>query len=380
MAGRDRATPGRDRTRREAAAGPAKPCCGEYLAATRVGGCWLVRSGGTASLAEQAREAGLPRLLGTFVLAQVLAQVLWVLSWGLLGGMALAGRLDPGWLVAWLLLLLTLIPFRLIATDAAGQLAIRGGAVLKRRLLGGAINLEPDEVRHLGVGQLLGRVIESGALESMALTGGLLGLTAAIELVIAGVVLFAGAGGLGHLALFVVAILSAAWLGHRYARRLRSWTGDRLAMTDELVERMVGHRTRLAQEARADWHAGEDRELARYVEVSRDLDRAAVALQVLVPRGWFLAGLLGLTPAFLAGGGPPGSLAVGIGGLVLAYRALRDLGDGLERIAAAAIAWDRIAPFWRAAARRRAGRPPAVRRAGGRDAGPGPRHEPSDPQ
>jgi ATP-binding cassette subfamily B protein len=73
---------------------------------------------------------------------------------------------------------------------------------------------------------------------------------------------------------------------------------------------------------------------------------------VLVPRGWFLAGLLGLAPAFLADGRSPGAMAVGIGGLVLAYRALRDLTDGLERVASAAIAWERIAPIWRAAARR----------------------------
>ena len=161
----------------------------------------------------QVREAGLPRLLARFLGAQAAAQALWVLSWWLLGGMALSGRLDRGWLVAWLLLLLTLVSLRLVATSAGGELAIRGGAVLKRRLLVGSLNLEPDEVRHLGVGQLLGRVVESGALESMALTGGFLALSAAIELVLAGLVLGAGAGGRWHVALLLVAILSAAGLG-----------------------------------------------------------------------------------------------------------------------------------------------------------------------
>jgi ATP-binding cassette, subfamily B, bacterial len=324
----------------------------QYLSGTQVGGFWLVRSAGSAGLMTQAREAGLPRLLGRFLIAQVLAQWLWVLSWWLLGGLTLAGRLDQGWLGAWLLLLLTLVPIRLLATSTGGQLAIRGGAVLKRRLLVGTLNLDPDEVRHLGIGQFLGRVIESGVVESMALTGGFLGITAVIELVIAGLVLAVGAGGLWHVALLFVAILAAVGLGHSYYRRLRCWTENRLAMTDDLVERMAGHRTRLAQEDRTHWHDGEDQELARYLEISRDLDRRAVVLQVLVPRGWFLAGLLGLAPAFLVDSRSPEALAVGIGGLVLAYRALRDLTEGLERIAAAAIAWERIAPFWQAAARR----------------------------
>lgn len=324
----------------------------QYLSTAHVGGYWLVRSGGSAGLMAQAREAGLSHLLGRFLTAQTLAHGLWVLSWWVLGGMILSGHLDPGWLGAWLVLLSTLVPIRLLATSTGGLLAIRGGAVLKRRLLFGALNLEPDEVRHLGIGQLLGRVIESGALESMALTGGFLGLTATVELIIAGLVLSLGAGGRAHVALLLVTILFAAWLAHRYARRLRRWTGDRLAMTDDLVERMVGHRTRLAQQARAHWHEGEDQGLAQYLEISQDLDRLAVSLQVLVPRGWFLVGLLGLAPAFLTGDHTPGSLAVGVGGLVLAYRALRNLTDGLERVAAAAIAWERIAPFWQAAARR----------------------------
>jgi ATP-binding cassette, subfamily B, bacterial len=324
----------------------------QYLATTSVGGCWLVRSPGSSSLLRQAREQGLPHLLARFLIAQVLAQGVWVLSWWLLGGLALSGRLDPGWLVAWLLLVLTLIPIRLVATSTGGLLAIQGGAVLKRRLLFGALNLEPDEVRTLGIGQLLGRVLECGVLESMALTGGFLGIAAVIELVIAGIVLGLGAGGLGHVALLFGAILATARLGHGYAGRLRRWTEERLAMTDDLVERMAGHRTRLAQQDRGHWHEGEDQALVRYLETSQHLDRSAVALQMLVPRGWFLAALLGLAPAFLTGGQSPGSLAVAIGGLVLAYRALRDLTEGLERVAAAAVAWERVTPFWRAADRR----------------------------
>jgi ATP-binding cassette subfamily B protein len=77
-----------------------------------------------------------------------------------------------------------------------------------------------------------------------------------------------------------------------------------------------------------------------------------VALQVLVPRCWLLVGVLGLAPGFVTGSSLPVGLAVGVGGLVLAYRALRGLVESLDRLMGAFIAWQRIQLFWRAAARR----------------------------
>src|SRR5204862_5082774 len=107
------------------------------------------------------------RLLAGLLGAHAVEYALWLLSWWLLGWMTLTGRLDLGWLLAWQLLLLTLIPFRLITTWTGGALAIRAGIVLKRRLLFGALRMGPDEVRYLGVGQLLGRVLEAEVVESM---------------------------------------------------------------------------------------------------------------------------------------------------------------------------------------------------------------------
>jgi ATP-binding cassette subfamily B protein len=321
------------------------------LAGQRVAGCWLLRQPATAGFASQARAVRLPRLLLWLLGAHTCAYGLWVLSWWLLGGLSLAGRLDRGWLLAWLLLLLTLLPFRLLATAAGGSLAIRAGAILKRRLLAGALRLETDEVRHRGIGQLLGCVIESEVVESMALTGGFLGLTAAVELIVAGFILGAGAGSWLHVLLLLGTVLATVLLSVRYYRRRRGWTDERLVMTNNLVEGMVGHRTRLAQEAGDAWNEGEDQILERYLRTSGRLDRTAAALRVLVPRGWFLAGFLGLAPAFIAGGRSAVSLAIGVGGVVLAYRALTNLVDGLERLLAAGIAWEQILPFWRAASR-----------------------------
>ena len=121
--------------------------------------------------------------------------LLWLLAWWMIGQGALQGRLDPGWLLAWALLLVTLVPFRLLATWSQGRLAIGAGGLLKQRLLYGALRLAPEEMRHQGAGQLLGRVIEAEAVEALALSGGLLGLMAGMELLIAAAVLHAGAGG-----------------------------------------------------------------------------------------------------------------------------------------------------------------------------------------
>jgi ATP-binding cassette subfamily B protein len=322
------------------------------LASKQIGDCWLLRPSGGAGVAAQARESHLLRLLFSLIAFHLCEQSLWILSWWLLGWMTLAGRLDPGWLVAWLLLLATLVPFRLLTTMAGGLTSIRAGAVLKRRLLVGALRLEPDEVRHQGAGQLLGRILESEAIEQLAFTGGFLGLTAVIELVLAGIVLGAGAASGLHVALLSGWALATYWLGLRYYRRRRRWTEHRLGMTNDLVERMIGHRTRLAQESPAHWNDGEDEALEHYFRKARDLDRAAVALQALVPRGWLIVGLLGLAPAFVAADRTSATLAVGIGGIVLAYRAFRNLVDGLERMAGAAIAWEQIKTFWGAAVRR----------------------------
>ena len=116
----------------------------------------------------------------------------------------------------------------------------------------------------------------------------------------------------------------------------------------------------------------EDRALEDYLRLSRDLDLAAVVLQVVAPRGWFLIGLLGLAPAFLYSGRSGTSLAVGVGGVLLAYRGFRDLAEGLDHLAGAAIAWGRLQTLWRAAARREpighpcnAAAPPATIRAKG---------------
>ena len=322
----------------------------ERLAGTRVGYAWLLRLPPGSSFSLQLKLAQVPRRLGLLAGAHLIQYVLWLAAWFVVGVGALEGRLDRGLLLAWALLLFTLVPIRGLITWLQGVVSITAGGILKERLLYGALRLKPDEIRHQGAGQLLGRVIESEALESLALSGGFLALVSVIELVLAAVVLGAGAGGVGQALLLALWAAMAAVLGWRYFQEERRWTESRIGMTHDLVERMVGHRTRLAQEPREHWHDAEDQSLERYQTVSKAVDRRGALLMAIIPRGWLVVGVAGLAPAFVSGS-PAAALAVSVGGLLLAYRAFKRLSSGMWNLTEAAIAWKQVAPLFEAAAR-----------------------------
>jgi ATP-binding cassette subfamily B protein len=174
---------------------------------------------------------------------------------------------------------------------------------------------------------------------------------ALIEIVVAIFVLAEGAGGWLQSALLVLWLLAAAGIAWSYFLRNRDWTDVRLAMTHDLVESMAGHRTRLAQLPADRWHDGEDEVLEKYLRSSRALDQSTARLIALLPRGWLVIGLLGLTPAFVHGSASPGRVAIAVGGTLLAYRAWRRLAAGAWQMAGAAVAWQRTSVLFRAATR-----------------------------
>ena len=332
----------------------------ERLRTKEVGGCWLLRPSPGAGFWSQAKRLHLPGRLGALVASFAAEYFLLILSWWLIGLSVLSGHLDHGWLFAWALILLTLVPFRVLSTWLQGVLAVNGGAIFRQRLLFGALRLKPEEIRHKGVGQFLGEVMESEALELVVLLVGFQGLTAAIELIAAEIVLSQGVGRGVELILLLLWLVVTLFLGMRYFRQRQRWTEARLSMTNDLTERMVGHRTRLAQEAPQHWHDDEDEALARYLEVSEEMDGAAVQLTVVVPRGWLLVGMLGLTSAFVGSYGSNIALAISLGGMLLAYRALKRLSSGLISLADAVIAWQQVSPLFQAAGRAQLHGSPAI--------------------
>ena len=322
------------------------------MAPIPIGRCWRLRTPPGKSFWWQLRQSSLPSRILVLAGAHLTEYALWLLSWWMIGHAALGGHLDRGWLAAWALLLATLIPFRVITIWLQGGHRHLAGGLLKERLLYGALRLEPEEIRHRGAGQILGRVMESEAMESLALNGGFLALTSATELVFATVVLAIGAGGaLAAAALLVVWTALAAVLGWRYMRANKNWADQRLRMTDDLVESLVGHRTRLAQEVPERWHDREDHTLEGYAAESAAMDRCLALLVAVVPRGWVIIGVLGLAAPFIGGSTTPSALVIGVGGVLLAFLAFKRLVAGLWNLVGAVTAWRQLATLTQAAAR-----------------------------
>lgn len=310
---------------------------------------WVLRRPARGAVVPQIREARLPRRWGILLATHALAYGLWLLSWYLLGRGALGGPSDLGRLGAWALALATLVPLRLFTLWYQGRLAIDVRLLIKRRLLAGALRLPLDEVRRRGAGEWLGRVVEAEVFEEAVAGGGFLALTAGIEVLWLLPVLATGSGGGLHAAALALWTALGTALGLVYARRLGRWTDHRLHLTLELVERMVGYRTRLAQQPPERWHEGEDDDLEGYLRASRAADLARAGLLDGWPRAWPVLGLLAVAPAFASGAVTTGSLAVALGGNLLAWSALSRYASGLQALATARVSWRQVAPVFRAA-------------------------------
>ncbi|AUX36453.1 MULTISPECIES: ATP-binding cassette domain-containing protein [Sorangium] len=330
----------------------------ERLGPVVLDGIWSLRPPPGASFGRQLAAARIPRRLLGLLAAHASAYTLWILVWTTVGRSILDDHLDEGWLYAGALLLATVVPLRQLMAWLSGVVAIDASALIKQRLLAGALALDAEEVRSEGAGRFLGRVIESEAIEALAMGGGVGAVASAFELAAAAVVLAQGAAGALHALLLVAWAALVVALCARFYRRRARWTAARLAMTHDLIERLVGHRTRLAQERSGRWHHGEDEALSQYLARSRELDRSQIEIGALMPRGWLIAGIAGLLPPFLAGSGSTAAYAVALGGVLLASRALQGLSAGLSSLASAAIAWEQVSTLFEAAARGGAPPPP----------------------
>jgi ATP-binding cassette subfamily B protein len=312
-------------------------------------GGYLLRPTPETAFVGGLRRGGALSRLALLVFAHAIEYGLALAAFWLIGRGAFDGRSDRGWLSAFVLLLLSQVPLRMATSWLVGSLAVDLGGLLKQRLLLGALRLRPEELRHQGAGQFLSRVLESEALEALATGGGLQMLLAGVELLLASFVLSRGATALLHVLLLWSWVALLGVLGAYYHRRRQQWTESRLNMTHGLVERMVGHRTRLAQQPRAHWHDGEDGELAQYLDGSAAMDRLVPLYQAL-PRGFLLLSLSALLPALVTNFSPA-RCAVSLGGVLLGQRALLGVAQGLSSLYSALIAWREVEPLYRAAAR-----------------------------
>jgi len=323
----------------------------EQLGSVPIGGCWLLRLSPGDDFLKQIRYARLPRQLLIILGASFIGQLLMLLEWWLVGRGALEGHFEWAWLSAWALLLFTAIPVQLFNVWTENLLSLNLGSLFKQRLLYGILQLEPNEIRHQGSGQFLGQVMEAASLESLALGGGLMALVAVLELFIAVSVLAIGAGGIFHALLLLGWLALTGWLCWYYYLYSDQWVTIYREMTNDLVERMVGHRTRLAQEAPEHWHDDEDQFMERYLHYSKRVDRFNVAIRAIVGRGWMIVGLLGVFYTFITAPAASAALTISLGGILLASQALSHFVTGLSSFISVMITWKQVAPLFHAATR-----------------------------
>ncbi|MEM7125043.1 MAG: ABC transporter ATP-binding protein [Chloroflexota bacterium] len=327
----------------------------EMLGPTPVILCWSLCPSPETPLYTQARQIHFPYfgwLLGGATIAQL---TLTLLSWWMIGTGALAGHFDWGWLWGWGLLVLSIMPFQILAHYAQSSLVIGLGRLFKERLLYGILQLRSDAVRLEGAGHFLGRVFAADALEQLALAGGFFTLLAIVQLFVAVTVLVWGAGGWPH------AILLGFWIAVMFVLGWRAYVHDkrihhsRRTLTNDLVERMVGHRTRLAQEHQANWHDAEDRDLSNYQKQLQQTDSASSRLKAFVPRGWMMVGLLWFFYVLLIGEHSPSQLAISLGGVLFARQAFITIVMGMQSVIGASLAWADVKPLLGAALPKPAG-------------------------
>ncbi|HEY0250204.1 MAG TPA: ABC transporter ATP-binding protein [Kofleriaceae bacterium] len=284
----------------------------------------------------------LPALIAGILVSHMLLSFALAASFWILGRAALQAHLETGWFEGWIAVVACSIPLRLLEVWWQGMFSIRVGTLLKQQLLAGVLKLTPDEVRLDGIGRHFGRVAESEVVEQLALGGALLALLSLLDLVMAGVILSLGAGGWLQTAVLVGWIGFAFVLARRHYKVQRQWSTSRIEITRDLLERMLGHRTRLAQLPLERWHDGEDRRLSSYAETSKVMDKRTMQLSALLRDGWLVLALITLVPAFAFGKATAGSLAISVGGILLALRAFDEISVFFQQVSLAAASFEQI--------------------------------------
>lgn len=310
---------------------------------------WILRKASANGFWPQLEDSQVGWQTAAFVACHATNRGLALLAWWILGRGVLMGRIDGAWIGGWIVATATCVPLTVVVAWLQGRVSVSMGALLRRQLLQGVLRGVSADFSREGHGRLLSRVIESEALQSVALSGTFAALTAVIEIVLAGGVIALGAAGRFGVILFASWVALAAVLFARRARRQTRWTERRLQMTNELVEAIVGYRTRKVQGISETMSVDGSGLLAEYHARARDLDSAATLLDTTIPRGWLALGLVGLLPAMLGSSASTGALAVGVGGVLLGARALSRLVEGASQLIAAKIAWEQVAGMFRTA-------------------------------
>ena len=322
----------------------------EQLGALRVARGWILRESPGASWAKQLRAARALPLAAVIVGASILQLGLTLLAWVILGRAALTEQFNWAWLGLWAIVLLMNVPLQMLTTSVSARLGTNVGAAYKTTLLYGASRLSPEEIRHEGAGTFLSRMLDADRVENNMLVSIVPLVLALIQILTAVGILWLGVGGWLSVLMLVLVCAVTFILSLQLWRANDRYEGTYRNLTNHLVERMVGYRTRLAQQDPAKWHTEEDAELSRYLHVTEKQARTWNWLATL-PRVWMILGLASVAPAFIGQTVTLEKLAISLGGIFLAEQALNAIMNNLRGLVSLGNAWNEIKPLLAAAHR-----------------------------
>jgi ATP-binding cassette subfamily B protein len=323
----------------------------EQLSEALIKGVWLLSVSPGADLKKQILHSSISFQFISILASHCIGHLLMIMSWWVIARQATEGHFERYAMVAWAFLLICLIPFRVLDKWSQNIFAMSIGGMFKQRLLSGIIQLVPEEIRHKGSGQFLGTIMEAESLGSLAMDSGMLGIVAMIELFFAFWILLLGAGGLIHAMCLLVWIMFSALVCFTYYHYAKQWVSEYRDMTNDMVERMVGYRTRLIQENPLHWHDEEEQIISNYMGMSKKMDNWGIIIQGVNGHAWLIFSMPVILYAFLTQSCGMGVMAIGVGGIILASQAFTQFSVSVIRIIQVLAAWDYINPLFQAAER-----------------------------
>lgn len=282
------------------------------------------------------------------VAAELLAQstvqsALTMAAWAIIGALALAGHAERANIVGWALLSATATLVQLVSTRLVGRFTMRAATTLRERLLEGALERDPDDMSTFGMGGLM--VISAQADDfPLAVVGLMFAFLGVLTSVVATVVVLSAAPlAMLSVVLFLAFVALVLAFVPRATALFVSQQEQRMRLTTDTVERMLGHRTRLVQQTASSWHEGEDRAVHTYAEKSAKTDWLTTRLR-MVARLYYVAASLSLF--FVLVQKPTyESLALALGGMTLGMGALGALVDLVLAVANLRALWHGIGPL-----------------------------------
>jgi hypothetical protein len=211
-----------------------------------------------------------------------------------------------------------------------------------------------------GIGQLLGRVVETEALESLALGGGLMAAAGAFELVTGAVILALGIAAGWQLPLLAVWCVAAALLAARVSARWRA--GRASAYRSRTISSSGWSDSARWSRSRRRRFATSSRKRRSRATPARGARSTAQwrCSRSSVPRGWLIARGGRARALALGGRRAPGCVRDQPGRHAADLRRPAQAGAGVSRAGRAVIAWRQVAAMFAEAGRPRRALPDAA--------------------